>query len=425
MRFRTLKRGNLYFRLGLGTLIVASGFQNCSKIKISDIPQAASSSVDANNTNNANNINLPNQNFKLNIADSPNFVCSPFGDTAVPTDKSGLKTELRYINPASSLTSDQKNQILSVEYFDDQNADMIKAPATIYLPEVNVPTREFSAGFTGADGNPLKDNTGQVLIEYFGLKMESLLKLGPDDKEGYYELSTVSDDGTVLQILENGQWINLISNDGAHSTRMGCAPGHKIYLNKEARIPIRLYYNQGPRYKIANVLMWNYRGPLDTTDSSLPSDGTIQTYCGKSSSDAFWDSNSQPSTWIQDAFSEGWAILKPVNFELPNNEVNPCAYSSAPVTSSISAESVSGTNQSIHLNSSDSAVLMARLYQIQKDSSRVLVKTISLPEAFSHSFETDSLDPNSNYQLEITLEIPSKNIRVLKVYSLSLVAVAP
>ena len=169
------------------------------------------------------------------------------------------------------MSSADRNNILSVDYFADLNSDIVKAPETIYLSEVNIPTRSFLQGFTNSNGALLQDDKGQTLVEYFALKMESILKLGPNDSAGYYELATVSDDGTVLQIKENNTWNTIVSNDGAHSTRMGCM-NRSIYLDQDSRVPIRIFYNQGPREMIANVLIWNYRGKDPMTSQGARAD---------------------------------------------------------------------------------------------------------------------------------------------------------
>jgi hypothetical protein len=408
MRFSKDNRTS-FGKFALALAIIALSYQNCSKVAVTDI-----SSADPASNSNINGTpvdpGIISEDPRLKIEGSPDYVCSPFGSISVPSDKSGLKTELRYIDSGSSLDNAAKVAFSSLEYFNDQNPNFIKVPQTLYLSDVNVPTRRFEAGFTSSDGNLLKDNQGMTLIEFFGLKMDSVLKLGPNDAEGFYELSTISDDGTVLQVKINDQWTTLIDNDKAHSTRMGCMD-HSIYLDKNTRLPMRLYYNQGPRTQIANVLLWNYRG---STSSAAPHD-----YCGKYSNDSFWNSaDSTPSTWIKAVFSEGWKILTPDNFQLPDNEVNPCAYSQYDVNPNVTVSFISGTNEKIQIKSADSTILSMNLYQIQTDQSKILVKSLVLPENTEHSFETGNLDPQFQYQLELSMELPALKLKVLKVYRL-------
>ncbi len=397
----------------MATVLLLVGFQNCSKVDVKDIASPSTAVVDAAGT--VDEIVYG----PLKISSSSGFVCSAFGSITVPSEKSGLKTELRYLSSASTLPVAEKNAFLSTEYFNDSNDNFIKAPETLYLSELNVPERAFTSGFTSADGRLLKDNKGSALFEYFGLRMESILKLGANDAEGYYELSTISDDGTVLQIKENNEWVDLVSNDGAHSTKMGCAK-KKIYFDKASRIPVRIYYNQGPRVSIANVLVWNYRGTGLTASADLVADDVIHAYCGKSSNQYYWsESTSAPGPWIIKVFEANWKVLAQDNFLLPDNEVNPCAYSKYDLQPVISAEMNAEKSYLINFKSADSTVLTAKLYQIQDAQNKILIKTVNQPEEFSHDFEIGKLDGKFKYQLEISLELPSKKLKVLRVYNLS------
>ena len=401
----------------LVSLFLVAGFQNCSKVNVSDIAIPSVAPVEA--TGAVTEVVYG----PLKIGNSDGFVCSAFGSITVPSEKSGLKTELRYLSSLSTLSKTEKDNTLSTEYFNDQNSNFIKAPETLYLSDVNVTGRSFSAGFTSADGRLLKDNQGATLFEYFGLKMESVLKLGANDTEGYYELSTISDDGTVLQIKENDQWVDLISNDGLHSNKMGCA-NKKIYFDKTTRVPIRIYYNQGPRLSIANVLLWNYRGKGLAVTSDLVSDENINKYCGKSSYQYYWsESTSAPGPWITSVFAANWKVLAQDNFLLPDNEVNPCAYSKYDLQPVVSAEINAEKSYTINLKSVDSTILTAKLYQIQDTQNKILIKSINQNEEFSHDFEIGKLDGKFKYQLEVSLELPTKKLKVLRVYNLSFQAI--
>lgn len=411
-----LKNNKLSFaKIFICSLVVAVGFQNCGKISLESLPAAklntalgtpspASTSVDSS---------------ILKIDEAVGFVCSAFGSIVVPSEKSGLKTELRYLDQKNSSSIKDFNAIKSVDYFDDQNPHFLKAPETIYLSDVNVPTRSFTDGFTGSNGASLKDNNGNILIEYFGLKMESLLKLGPNDPEGNYELATLSDDGTVLQIKENGQWKTVINNDGSHSTQMGCM-NHMISMTKDSRIPVRIFYNQGPRFMLANVLIWNYAG--SSTTMSANGSGT-HVFCGRGNNFDYWNgySKSEPGTWLQELTTEGWKIVAPVNYQLPDDEVNPCSYSKYDVSPTITSEVV-GNSQIIHFKSSDATVLSARILQVKDGQPKVVVKSLDKQDLdIAHDLDIGNLDSSANYELELTMELPAKQVKVLKVYKLSFV----
>jgi hypothetical protein len=385
-------------------------FQNCSKVAFSEKVEDPSL---VGTTGDGNLLTLK--------ADESGYVCSPFGGGPI-TVTSGLKAELRYISSSSALSVSEKNSLLSVKYFEDGNPNVIKATQSVYVPDVNVPSRVFDQGFTSSNGQTLKDNNGSVLIEYFALRMESLLKLSPTDPDGYYELATLSDDGTVLEAQINGVWTTLINNDGPRSTTMGCM-NQKIFLDKNSRLPIRLYYNQGPRTEIANVLVWNYRGTNPAADSSTISDATIRSNCGRISRTEYWNpADSSVGPWFQDMVSnQGWKIIKSDNFQLPENEVNPCAFNTYDLKPTVTVTTTSLNNQSIRFKSSDSTVFSAALYKIE-GANKILIKSIPLqPEDFIHDFETGSLDPKLQYRLEIEVSLPSKSLKLLRVYLLSFI----
>jgi len=71
----------------------------------------------------------------------------------------------------------------------------------IYLTQLNVPTEEFTRGFTTGNGILLSAPDGQPLIEFFALHIESVLQLGPNDSPGYYQFAIASDDGTLKPSL--------------------------------------------------------------------------------------------------------------------------------------------------------------------------------------------------------------------------------
>lgn len=255
----------------------------------------------------------------------PVAICAAFDSNQSSVATEGLKAELRYLNPQLAMTTAARGAILSTEYFNDQDSRFIRVTEPIYFSDVNVPSRNFDQGFTTSKGVVMRDNQGSILQEYFALKMETELRLGANDQVGFYELATVSDDGTVVEIMQNGAWSTLISNDGGHNTKMGCG-ANKIYFDRQTRIPMRMFYNQGPKVTIANVFFKNYRGAKPVTDLLLPSDALAHLQCSVSSQDGFWDSvTSQPGNLFTQISAAGWKPLMSDNFQLKNNQINPCA----------------------------------------------------------------------------------------------------
>jgi hypothetical protein len=234
-------------------------------------------------------------------------VCDPFGDTGNGSATGGLRGaiyewSLSNGEPASSIDMIQRGR---------------KLAANLFLTRVYAPTRSFTAGFGADNGQALKNEKGETLIEWFGLNLESQLKLGASDDLGDYQIALISDDGSTLAIADSkGQFNNLIENDGQHATQMACAKSTVSMNGKAVRVPMHLTYYQGPRQEIAMVMMWR----------KIPSGGSLdEEQCGRSGVNLFWDrSSQQPSSVYQAMLSRGWKPMQADNFELPGNQTNLC-----------------------------------------------------------------------------------------------------
>jgi hypothetical protein len=174
---------------------------------------------------------------------------------------------------------------------------------TLYMSNINVPTRSFESGFVNQNGDALVDSNGQVLIEYFGLKMDFKFKLPSNFAPGYYQVGLDSDDGSVLKIRDsNGNMSTLVDDDGTHPTRSKCS-SQAIYLDHNTKIPAELYYYQGPRVEIALRLFWK---KVDSPSGLSQDCGTIGTADGT-------------------AASNYWKIVESHAFELPDSAIDYCS----------------------------------------------------------------------------------------------------
>lgn len=405
--------------LAAAIAVVLGVFQNCSDVHFDSAATPSSSAT-------GGPVNPPlvdppppvEVTKSLTLSAASDYVCSPFGTLTIPSAQSGVRAELRYMDPTANLTTTQKNSVLAVDYFDDSNPVMIKAPQTLFLPDINVPTRQFTSGFSTTSGSSIKDNQNQLLTEYFALKMETVLKLGPNDPEGDYELATLSDDGTVLQIKQGIDWSTLISNDGPHSTRMVCAP-QVIHFTKSTLLPVRLYYNQGPRTEIASVLAWNFRGSVGATGNVI-NETDMRAYCDLSSSTKFWNPTTMaPAEWAVDVFNnKGWHILTPLNFQLPDNEVNPCAYSSYDEIKQLIHDLKRDGSVHIQFLLKDASSTVANLYLLDQNMQQTLAFTQSFMNSSQGEFDLPALTPQKTYRLEFIMSVPGKSLNVRKVYSI-------
>lgn len=239
-------------------------------------------------------------------------VCDPWGGENPPSVEHGIKASLFY------------RGVGVPRFYSAQEYVDLATPSTqsLFFSDLNVPTRMFSEGFSTQSSQVVKDDMGEKLIEYFGMKFTTTLKLKADQAEGDYELGVLADDGVVVKAMINGQMRPLIMNDGDHTTKMGCALS-TLNFTRDTEIPIEVTYYQGPRYHIANVLMWRKAAEAGK-DSS----------CGHEGNEHFFDPNNgsvakQP---YKDLLARGWEPISSENFFIPKDEsYNPCVEGTAPV----------------------------------------------------------------------------------------------
>lgn len=236
------------------------------------------------------------------------LVCDPLGGEDVDQGLvGGLKADLYYLEDGKTFSSVKDviaNGTVSGQFY--------------FFSHLNVPTRLFSTGFPLQTGGVVKDNTGQELIENFALRFRTILQLSPNDEPGYYQLATLSDDGSVLRARNSaGVYEDIVNNDGNHPTRFGC--GSVLYLDHQSEIPMVLDYAQGPRYHISVIPMWRkINGNVPPTEPS----------CGKTGNEIWFDyrGDGSPKSAYTDLLSRGWKPIAAGNYQLPLTAAfNPCA----------------------------------------------------------------------------------------------------
>lgn len=279
-------------------------------------------SEDVSQTNNTNGV----QRLAVNVNQykAGGVICDPLngGNITQTSYEKGIKAELFY------KTSSMPRWYKSTDYV--QLA--LKSAQNIFLSDMNVPTRLFTEGFSTTQGSVLKDDQQNKLIEYFGLKMSTHIVLSDSDEEGYYEFALLSDDGVKMSI--KGGDFNvpdqvLIDNDGDHPTSMGCS-NQSIRMLKNVLLPVELTYYQGPRYHIANILMWR-KSTVAGKDKQ----------CGLNGNDMYFDPDKQskPQKAFIDLLARGWKVLTPDNYRIskvtssPPPDYNPCVNGTDPVIS--------------------------------------------------------------------------------------------
>lgn len=261
------------------------------------------------NSNESSSLSSPEKSaFDINAYPISKLACDPFDDGDVPSPKHGIKGQLWFRG------FNQPRYYKAMDYVNKT----LKSEQNLFFNSINVPTRLFSAGFPLEMGDVIKDDAGNKLIEYFAIKYESQITLSDNDDEGTYEIALLSDDGSILNIKDPSaegelpaQWTTLINNDGDTPTRMKCS-NQLIDFKKGKKIPMELFYYQGPRYHISNMLIWR-----KSTNAGK------DTLCNQSGNKLFFDpdQNSKPLAW-HDLELRGWKVMTAENFLLPEANQN-------------------------------------------------------------------------------------------------------
>lgn len=329
----------------------------------------------------------PNSNSPA--APDPRAVCNPFNsgmDNIAP--ESGVKAELYFLNDSQPRYSSAKDYSIFGQ----------KVDATLFFNQLFVPTRPFDRGFISQTGSVVTNNNGNTLYEYFGLYLQSTLRLSENDQAGFYQLALLADDGATLEVQEDpaGGFSVNVDNDGVHPTKMGCG-SRAIYMDHYSRLPIKIYYYQGPRYHISLVTLWrkvNSQNSSDLADSS----------CNSSGNSLFFDSTQNPpapQSAYNNLLTRGWKPIDNSNFLLPNQQPNPCLDNGIPVSiSDLAVSSIGQTSAVVTWTTNKPA-------STQVESTLVATGQIqNTPAAedtnlvVTHSVTLTGLSPNSTYSIK-------------------------
>jgi hypothetical protein len=238
--------------------------------------------------------------------------CNPMGSGSTSAIDLNLGIAARlYYSPAG------QPEYTDVESYMNDGTDL---GVDIFFNQVNVIPTYFSAGFPSAAGPPFETPDGSVLMEWFGIRYKSTLRLTANDQPGNYQLATLSDDGSILYLDPTGGQnpVDFVDNDGSHATQMACAKS-TLAMDASTQIPFQLDYFQGPRYHLTSMLLW--RRVPDGASLSDPA-------CGVVGINTFFDTTHTPSVpqpYYESLLSRGWEVIPAENFVLPDtNPENPC-----------------------------------------------------------------------------------------------------
>lgn len=249
--------------------------------------------------------------------DPTRVVCDPFGgDKTSGNSRNGLLGKLFYL----ATPGDRCARVATCQ------SKGTSPDLDLYFSQLNVPTRAFDQGFSNQEGSTLTNARGEVLIEWFSLHFDSVIRLKAGDHPGKYQFALAADDGAIMQVGEPGLathspsssaagssnvFKTLIDNDGTHATRFKCAT-QSVRLESGTELPIKVDYYQGPRYHIALVLLW--REIPENVNELVHPEVLRDAACDQGVDSA-----------------HGWKVVDPDNFQLPKKAgVNPCVDVQAP-----------------------------------------------------------------------------------------------
>jgi hypothetical protein len=237
----------------IATAISTFCFQNCSKVSFS---------TDSSDGLNANGLLQPHD----------DLVCDPLSGSN--SCDGGVIGEIYYLTMAEAQSYGNGNSGPNgLHYYYD---DGTRAPTTIVLTDIFVPTRSFRSGFPIQNGSLVTTSDG-TLFEFFAFKLYTDLKLQAGDSDGDYQFALLADDGANL--LNRSSRSVMVNDDGTHRTRFGCST-KTFRMDSNTTIPLEVQFYQGPRDRMALTLMWRKISPggslSDTACNDTLEDGTTK-----------------------------------------------------------------------------------------------------------------------------------------------------
>jgi hypothetical protein len=237
---------------------------------------------------------------------SSTMSCDPFSGQ-IDGCAGGLSGEVYYLN-AEQRGRFRKLSHPTTEFF---FTDGLRLNAVINFQNLFVSSRKFSDGFRHKNGEIIRDDQGNPLVEYFAFHLRALLRLDRKNKPGTYEFALISDDGAILRLKPNKQdtFETIVDNDGTHRPRLGCSTT-TIEMTTDSNIPLELEYYQGPGDKVALTLLWRR---IDGPAGHDP-------LCGQKEGEGWYFFGPPPHQDFSNAWGygqlveRGWKVLSERNF---------------------------------------------------------------------------------------------------------------
>ncbi len=232
---------------------------------------------------NCNQMTFTNENPSLVQQDLGPTICDPFGSNSSSDSKSGLAGRIRYMSPSNN--RDWLKTQTVYDYYDP--AKSFDLGFALVMRDVNVPPRKFNTGFPIGNGQYVHDSSGNLIKEWFSIKLEGFIRLRSGEGEGAYRLAIESDDGSIVQIknANDSDYITLIDNNKMQAPFLKTAD-QNVTMTRDKMLPIRIWYYQGPAEDIALRLFWRRDDNNDslrvlTSENFVLPDGIVNPCVGQ------------------------------------------------------------------------------------------------------------------------------------------------
>ncbi len=128
----------------------------------------------------------------------------------------------------------------------------------------------------------------------------------------------------------------------------------------------------------------------------------------------FWNADGSDGVYWTQLQSEGYKILDPKNFELPNSQINPCTTQNTNQIANVEFAGAANSVVTLNLNFLQMADIKAQLFKVVNNQN-ILVKSydFSANSTDKISVELPVLEVNGAYTLNINLVNTSSSIRFL------------
>lgn len=254
----------------------------------------------------------PRMALNVNAYPVNNLVCNPFQteEENMFSFSRGLKGELFHVENGGPVGDSVTDYIVRGK----------RSRITLFFKSVYIRTQKFLSGFNLTAGGLVHNDVDEIIHDHFALRLTGQLTLTRGQSAGNYEFSLLSDDGAVFRIFYQGQWVEVINNDGTHPTHFACGSQH-FSLEKGKTYPVEILYFQARQNSpVALVPLWR----------RVRTNQRMDPFCrlGKGNGQRYFDEDnlSLPFPAYVALGARGWSAIRGENFILPpDEEFNPCA----------------------------------------------------------------------------------------------------